>query len=113
MPRNVVVMLTLEMIGAILERVEADASSASDMVPSTESPLPKRKSPPLPPTVIAALKRKKRTRPLIDGKGYHVALQPDDAATLSSWCRSRPDQGHARILRAAAAAIEREMDRFP
>ena len=77
-----------------LARENADGSAATEV-------------PALPSDIVTALETAARGT-LIDGS-YQVALQPDDATALSSWCRAiapSVNPAHAGVLRVAADTID-------
>jgi len=90
-----------------LARENADGLTATEVLGSRESPVAEPPAPALPSGIVTTLETAAHG-PLIDG-GYQVALQPDDATALSSWCRAIAplvNRAHAGVLLVAADTID-------
>jgi hypothetical protein len=86
---------------------ETRPPAATDVLGGRESPVAEPRGPALPSDIVATLETAAHGT-LIDG-GYQVALQPDDATALSSWCRAVAplvNPAHAGVLLVAADTID-------
>jgi hypothetical protein len=93
MPSGKAVPLTFRAIRLILDRNRELGASGSA----------------LPSRIVLALETALRGPSLVGGDSYHVALTPEDAKTLTVWCReiaaaSSPRDG--AVLRVVADIIE-------
>jgi hypothetical protein len=85
---NKVVTLPLTAIRLILDRNQAMMTpAATEVLGRGDSPGAKPPGRLLPSGIVAALEKSLRG-PLIDGNSYQVALQRDEIAALSRWCRA-------------------------
>jgi hypothetical protein len=103
-----VVTLSMRAVKLILARAQDLAiPRATEVQTSRESPISAPGGPVLDQRAVTALEKAARG-PLIDGYGYQVALQPDEAAALIAWCGTvakSVSEADASVFRATADTI--------